>query len=570
MVNSIIKDARRRGVHKLRQRDFKEGTFRIKKSGYYELAEDIVFNPRENYKFLPDPENPLYQDRAYSLGFFAAITVEADNVVINLAGHTLSASNLFSLCQRFFALIELADRPFIPTQGPGNFGEAIKSANGVVIKDGTLGRSSHHSIHGNANTNICVENVKMVDFEVAGLAINGVDNLYVHKVTIGPNFKQVPVLGNFSAALFLPQFYDSAEKQSGKKIDRYYLEKLQGRVDRLINKYRQTGEVTDSLFKNVGGLADGNNYGLLVHVPGVAVNDYVEEDFGGKLNKNIHLKSVTIDNIAINVNEIVGISDQHGNGALTDPSGSVFHITENNKGNSIKDDLKDAQIYLANFCNKHKIMIGKQNITQAVIDWYYGNHSLNDLLKSGYKLKCNGDSMFHVNKGCHGIRLDACEAVKITDVHIKRLTNVGKMGDEHSCGNYLIGHDKQERPGYGGCATNGLHLSFCKDVKITPLTIEDLESQNGDCRGIRMINQTVNILMDNITIDYLRSGYKYADGVWYGKASNGEYSEYTASYPNKVPNAIGIQLDENCELEIRARIIKNLDAPGCEVPIWTH
>ena len=92
---------------------------------------------------------PKYQSLGYSLGFFAAIVIAADNVYLNLCGHRIEQSKAFALQQRFFAIIELADAPFIPNQGPGDFSKKIRSCRNVSIRRGTLGRSSHHGIHGN-------------------------------------------------------------------------------------------------------------------------------------------------------------------------------------------------------------------------------------------------------------------------------------------------------------------------------------------------------------------------------------------------------------------------------------
>ncbi|GMH93165.1 hypothetical protein TrVE_jg8497 [Triparma verrucosa] len=59
------------------QDDFKDGTVRITEPGLYVLTEDIVFDPA---------------DGAYTLGFFAAITVETDGVILDLQGHTIRQS----------------------------------------------------------------------------------------------------------------------------------------------------------------------------------------------------------------------------------------------------------------------------------------------------------------------------------------------------------------------------------------------------------------------------------------------------------------------------------------------
>lgn len=66
--------------------------------------------------------------------------------------------------QRFYAHIKLANQPFIPKQGPANFWGNFKSANNVIIKNGKFGLSSHHSIHGNNNSNVILKNVQFYDF----------------------------------------------------------------------------------------------------------------------------------------------------------------------------------------------------------------------------------------------------------------------------------------------------------------------------------------------------------------------------------------------------------------------
>ena len=138
-------DLRDSNFFHLYQSDFEDGTFRIKQSGTYIIMEDIVFNfnaptaeQMANDNFSPngiggdelywfptrhqaqtDGDYPgLYTYvGAYTLGFFAGITVETDDVTIDLNGFTLKQDFSFYFQQRFFALIELASQPFIPGQG---------------------------------------------------------------------------------------------------------------------------------------------------------------------------------------------------------------------------------------------------------------------------------------------------------------------------------------------------------------------------------------------------------------------------------------------------------------------
>ena len=75
---------------------------------------------------MPDNEEEYPTNNGpYTLGFFAAITIECNNVVIDLNGKSIRQSNEFYLKQRFFSIIELASSPFIPKQGPAHFGNNV-------------------------------------------------------------------------------------------------------------------------------------------------------------------------------------------------------------------------------------------------------------------------------------------------------------------------------------------------------------------------------------------------------------------------------------------------------------
>ena len=102
------------------------------------------------------------------LGFFAAIIIECSNVILDLNGHEIKMSPAFYLRQRFYSHIELGSAPFVPRVGPHDYINFI-SAQNVQIKNGTLGLTSHHGIHGNLAKNITIENLHIKDFEVGGL-----------------------------------------------------------------------------------------------------------------------------------------------------------------------------------------------------------------------------------------------------------------------------------------------------------------------------------------------------------------------------------------------------------------
>jgi hypothetical protein len=213
----------------LSQSDFEQGTYIVKSAGRYVLTEDVSFNPnprsaggnnlpREDQFNTADPPGP-YDRRAFGLGFFAAIVIQAAGVDIDLNGKTLEQSVEHALMQRFFAVIELANSPFVYDHGPHNFTSSrnLDSARLTRIHNGNLGRSSHHGIHGIGPVDLVVSNVNIYDFEVAGISINGGKNIVVDQVIVGPGRIDVPVVGLFSTGLFIKPYVEAIvnSKQSG-------------------------------------------------------------------------------------------------------------------------------------------------------------------------------------------------------------------------------------------------------------------------------------------------------------------------------------------------------------------
>ena len=62
------------------------------------------------------------------MGFFAAIVIECDDVVLDLNNHYVKQSITSSLQQRFFACIETSSSPFILKYWSGEFGTVFSPA----------------------------------------------------------------------------------------------------------------------------------------------------------------------------------------------------------------------------------------------------------------------------------------------------------------------------------------------------------------------------------------------------------------------------------------------------------
>ena len=110
-------------------------------------------------------------------------------MVIDLNDHELAMSTAFYYQQRFFSVIALKSTVFpLAQSGPmGQFGTSPVFANNVVIKDGSIGLSSHHGIHGHSNDRVTVSNVHVHSFETHGVQMSDFRNLKMDNVEIGPS-----------------------------------------------------------------------------------------------------------------------------------------------------------------------------------------------------------------------------------------------------------------------------------------------------------------------------------------------------------------------------------------------
>merc|ERR1719356_255885 len=99
-------------------------------------------------------------------------------------------SMAFYFQQRFFSIISLKSVAFPLNQGPGFFGFEPSFSNNVVIKNGNIGLSSHHGIHGHYNKDVVIEDVHISYFE----------NLKMKNVEIGPSSDVAYLKGEYAYA----------------------------------------------------------------------------------------------------------------------------------------------------------------------------------------------------------------------------------------------------------------------------------------------------------------------------------------------------------------------------------
>ena len=609
--------------------DFKYGTYIIDKPGRYKLGEDISFNPNspatlteaidkgiippeiaarlglsspvdafrssfplftqlvpggvESFSPSAGPLVPQYDPSGFGLGFFAAIVIQADNVVLDLAGHTLEQSEEHALLQRFFALIELAEQPFIPNQGPADFGSSIISAKNVVIKNGTLGRSSHHGIHGNGNKHIKIINVDFVDYEVGAVALNGVNGLVIRNSN-AENRKDVPVVGTYSSAQFIKTYVAELLRKGSTTELNVNGETLN--VTRIINDLaaavnnvhedliidrnivdgRPTIDAQQhpeefALFHNKHGIVDGNSYSFLVNQLGIAVNGFPTQPDPEKASKNIWMSNVHVENQRAFINEIVALNQ---GGVVIDPVGAVFQtlnthpvtgapITvsslDKNSAKYTGNAVANAQAFVAKaFLNGEfddsNLDLKRLSINENVLKWVEANPGFENLVSivpTESDFLCNGDSMFHVNKGVIAFKMDAAKNVILRNTSVNVVENIGKEGST-LCGDYS---DSKSHPaatllGYGGAKTRAFTFSGSKNVILSNSSAMDVKAASGTAIGVDVLNDTNFAIVKNTSIVGVDAGVD--GGVFDG--------------PNEEPEAIGFHVGENA----KRIVIKNVCA----------
>ena len=512
----------------LRQHHFNEGTVRITHPGIYVLQEDIVFNPNPDNDFMPKREHiesgryPIGRGGAYHLGFFAAITIESDDVILNLNGHSIVQSPEHYLDQRFFAIIELASAPFIVSQGPHVFSSqaTFKNCNNVYIVNGKLGRSSHYSIHGNGVTNLILYNLEMTDFQVAGLHLNGVKTALICDLNIhesnSVDTTQVDVVSEYSQARFIRRCLQQiADAHPDETLDIYYhsTDKVVTKTaveinNELLESIAQTQEAVKmgtqnipEIYKNISNrkLSDTNMYGILLNVKGVAIGKKIDKrpTAPDTHNEDILLANIKIKNIISEPQETIGVKDkmetddtatENSNYKIRGPVADIFDVQRSTLpmpdrprfgpqayqrfGAYKQNPLTNAQALAGKVHMFDKKCVGTPYITNRILNFIkdpQGN--LSRLVRDSRGTDfCYGlDSMAHVMKGNVGLFIQGGKDIKGFNIDIDGVHVINESASTD------IGNDAHDgKKAFGYLEVVG------ENVEMTNMSVNNVMSQYGD------------------------------------------------------------------------------------------
>jgi hypothetical protein len=448
------------------QADFASGPLRISKAGYYYFTEDVTFNP--------DPvQEAKRKDKPLADEWFTALSVECDNVIIDLNTKTFATHQQFIDKQllKVFSLIELSNMPF-PNIKPEFAFRGIQNviyAHNVTIKNGTLGASPHHGIHGNNNADIQMYDLVIRDWEVAGIALNGLKNGVIKNISISGMEHTFSFTGLVSVML-VARFLLEQRIAAGDSEAQQYLAPLNA----LIADPTRNGSIHPS------GLNYGNTYGIFLNR---AFDIGPVASSRSPLSTNaIVIENVRISNIKIDTLEAVVIGDAQGNSIAPDLFGSMRWDDAYPNGVFAPDGLLKAQVYILNKKNPAAMPAG-------FADNILSETPQESLFLSHARPVFNRDFPIHAQKGIFGIRVDAGHGVTIKNCSIMGLENVGKPGA--TLADIPAGSNYSFVPGrFTGNDIYGIALAVCDNCCVSNCDVSACSSKNGYIYGISLINQS--------------------------------------------------------------------------------
>jgi len=572
----------------LYQTDFESGTYRILKPGTYILEEDITLDFKANYDdpnaegawFPVASENDIYpgagQERgSYYLGFFAGITIEANNVVLDLNDHKFRQSLALSIQQSFFALIELGSQPFLPGQGIGFFGSNPQLPSDITIMNGELGLTSHHAIHGNYNKNVVIKDLKIYNFQTHAIQLNGFENVLISNVDIGPSTSEAYVTagyGHARALLYIARILIEDENVNKVHLPFYgrkdqnitivqVVDQMITEMDMIFNhivkgidyddeEVNQNDETiianwkeAKQLFLKTDGIPYGSAmYGIFLNYPGASIQSYHLND---QKSYNAVIENVRIHDMYHKTFEALQIKSKIRSMANVFNAPFEASLLFNIEFDDLPENVKEAEdlryqgnpLYdfffgLYYLCDNWDYL-GLMSMGSDFENWIFGDDdfSFTHVID---EYRCNSDSMGHPNKGTVGLRLDGIMNATIKSVKISNILEDSDLGSD-LCGEYETEFQTQRIPfqiGFSGNMVQGMSLDY-STAYLEDIVIDNIESSTGLTTGISLWYGSIVKFSGDVEISNIKAGAKVETGT------------LTAdSLPNHAPEACAIRVPD--------------------------
>mmetsp|Transcript_61329 Transcript_61329/g.97647 ORF Transcript_61329/g.97647 Transcript_61329/m.97647 type:complete len:596 (+) Transcript_61329:1-1788(+) len=482
----------------------------------------------------------------------------------------------FYLQQRFFSLIEMAAKPFLPWQGASTWGLTdVYYANNLEIKGpGTIGLTSHHGVHGNLATNINIHDLDVINFDVAGIACNGCQYVKIEHVSVGPQNDDIPTLGRYThARAFIPRLMQLHDNYGEKEIKFYGREtttvsalcqRMVDQMDMIYFNYIDGKQYDDEhdeewiaakkVFKNPTGWMDGgSSYGVVINGGGAAV-----VGIGTRINgvSNVFMKNVEIHGIYNQAQEKIKFSVPEGTSRgilfdVTDWISVTDQIEDRSKSQYIGDVFTDIQFaanrFIQSWYYRNSLYIGPEE--EAYV--FEGN-----LAENGYPFLtifpqqdeddegawsmagCGTDIQLHSSKGAIGLMVNGAKDSVFDSVYIHDVYNWADLGLT-VCGAYpgphLTTEDLDIQYGYTGTRAHGMVIDWTSG-QYSNLRIENVESWHGEANGLTVYKQSF-INLHNVVVRNVNAGTKLDDEMVNALTS-----------PNLVPRACPVDIHQETQI----------------------
>ena len=545
----------------LKQSDFDSGTYRIKKSGKYVLTEDIEFDP------IPEKE----RDDKPNVGWFAVMSVESTEVVIDFNGYTAQAAQAYldKHIIKVFAVVELGNAPFPGVPFPLNTvafqGDAeFFASSRVVIQNGCTGLSSHHGIHGNGCREVVIANMTLSDHEVAGITLNSPMNVDIIGCTISGSRHTIT---NRSRTAQLQTLVNSI-KLYPNAAD--YLKYLQYAEDALAAELanRSQNPITDP---------DGNTYGITIGPAPASGGPRLNEaecanvpDLGyQKTASNVRIINCDINNIHGMPNQQVAcvadisVSAYGGSPGAPKPQQLVGNHAGNfgslmwhdffPNGNWNPNEVVKAQTWLL---KQRRLELGIADNASYFLPAGFEDNMLGTSPNQAVFLSTTRPGfsfdIAHVNKGVFGIKMGCVEGGLISGCRIGQVHNLAspsKLLSDVAQGDQFNPND----PGIGlgdryiGNDAFGISLENCKNVHVECTKASELKADSGFAFGLSIYGESNTCTFDDCDFQSVHV----------------EYDPATPDIPNPLAEAYGVQVQSSDGSRLNCVNVRNLQAPRC-------
>jgi hypothetical protein len=168
--------------------------------------------------------------------------------------------------------------------------------------------------------------------------------------------------------------------------------------------------------------------------------------------------------------------------------------------------------------------VKRLNISAEILKWVEGERGSTTLADIEVEYLCNGDSMFHVNKGVIAFKMDGARNVRMVNTSVDGLENLGVAGSS-LCGDYLggVSHPAATLHGYGGAVTRGYTFAGTDNAVVVNAAARNLRSSSGSVFGFDILNDSSNVRL-------VRTSVSAVDAGWEGPAPESSPTKKAKAY----------------------------------------